>query len=202
MTKATPSRRFKAPTRKGGVWEDLEKSVSGINAADLPRLSWMRVIAGGAIWATVYNLVWGVAWFAFMRREWREAFAAIKRPLLFSADIWIFWIALTLPIGVAIVAYAANPGRSVSGPKATAYAGITLWLVMTVGMAAWSWENLLSIRIIALDSVVNLVAMLVPAMFARSYGGCSFRGIGAPLSRRSEYASRSGRRAGSKKTRK
>lgn len=157
--------------------------MSEINAADLPRLSWMRVIAGGAIWATAYNLVWGAAWFGFMRREWRDAFAAINRPLLFTADVWIFWIVLTLPVGVAIVAYAANPGRSVSGPKATVYAGITLWLVMTVGMAAWSWHNSLSIRIIALDSIVNLVAMMVPALFARSYGGCSFRGIGAPLSR-------------------
>jgi hypothetical protein len=91
--------------------------VSEINAADLPRLSWMRVTAVGALWAVVYNLVWGVAWFVFMRREWRDAFAAINRPLLFTSDIWIFWMALTLPIGVAIVAYAANPARSVSAPS-------------------------------------------------------------------------------------
>jgi len=149
------------------VREDLEKSVSEINTSDIPRLSWMRAIAGGALWAAVYNLVWGLAWFVFMRREWREAFAAINRPLLFTVDIWIFWIALTFPIGVAIAAYAANPARSVSALKATAYAGITLWLVMTVGMAAWSWQNSLSIRIIALDAVVNLVAMIVPALFAR-----------------------------------
>jgi len=127
----------------------------------------MRVIAGGALWAAVYNLVWGVAWFVFIRREWRDAFAAINRPLLFTADVWILWIALTLPIGMAIVAYAANPVRSASASRATVYAGITLWLVMTVGMAAWSWQDSLSIRIIALDSIVNLVAMLVPALFAR-----------------------------------
>jgi hypothetical protein len=97
--------------------------VSKINAADLPRLSWMRVIVGGALWAGVYDLVWDVAWFVFMRREWRDAFAAINRPFLFTADIWIFWIPLTLRIGVAVVAYAANPVRSVSAPKATVYAG-------------------------------------------------------------------------------
>jgi hypothetical protein len=145
--------------------------VSESNAAHLPRLSWMGVIIGGALWAGAYNLVWGMAWFVFMRREWRDAFAAIKRPLLFTADIWIFWIALTLPIGVAIVAYAANPGRSVSAPQATVYAGMTLWLVMTAGMATWSWQNSLSIRIIALDSLVNLVAMMVPALFARPTPG-------------------------------
>ena len=153
--------------------EDLEKSVSEINTSDIPRLSWMRAIAGGALWAAVYNLVWGLAWFVFMRREWREAFAAINRPLLFTVDIWIFWIALTLPIGVSIVAYAANRARSVSAPKATVHAGMTLWLVMTVGMAIWSWQNSLSIRIIALDSIVNLVAMMVPALFARLSPGKS-----------------------------
>ena len=138
--------------------------MSDINAADLPHLSWMRVIAGGALWAAVYNLVWGVAWFLFMRSEWRDAFAAVHRPLLFTADVWIVWIALTLPIGVAIVAYAANPARTVSAPQATVYAGMTLWLVMTVGMATWGWQESLSVRIIALDSIVNLVAMIAASL--------------------------------------
>ena len=137
-----------------------------INSANIPRVSWMRVLAGGVLWAAVYNLVWGVAWFVFMRREWRDAFAATNRPLLFTGDIWIFWIALTLPMGVAVAAYAANPSRSVSAPKAAVYAGMTLWLIMTAGMATWSWQNSLSIRIIVLDSIVNLVAMMAPALFA------------------------------------
>ena len=140
--------------------------MSDINAADLPHVSWMRVIAGGALWAAVYNAVWGVAWFLFMRREWRDALAAIHRPLLWTAEVWIGWISLTLPIGAAIVAYAANPARTVSAPKATVYAGMTLWLVMTAGMAGWGWQESLSIRIIALDCIVNLVAMIVPALFA------------------------------------
>ena len=91
--------------------------MSQSSVANARRLRWMRVIAGGAFWAAVYNLVWGAAWFVFMSREWRDAFAAIKRPWLFSADIRIFWIALTLPIGVAIAAYAANPTRSVSAAR-------------------------------------------------------------------------------------
>ena len=137
--------------------------MSDINA-DLPRVSWMRAIAGGAFWAVVYNLVWGLAWFTFMRREWRDAFAAIKRPLPFTADVWILWIALTLPIGVALVAYARNPARSVSAPKAAVYAGMTLWLLMTLGMATWGWQASLSIRIIVLDSIVNLIAMVAASL--------------------------------------
>lgn len=141
--------------------------MSQTNTVKLSRPRWMRVIAGGMLWAMVYNLVWGVAWFIFMRREWRDAFAAIHRPLLFTADLWIFWIVLTFPIGLAIVAFAANPARSVSATRATLYAGMILWLVMTVGMATWSWQDGLSIRIIVLDCIVNLVALLVPALFAR-----------------------------------
>jgi hypothetical protein len=98
-----------------------------------------------------------------MRREWRDA---INRPLLFTADIGVLLIALSLPIGVAIVAYVSSPARTVSAPRATVNAGVTLWVMMTVGMAAWGWQDSLSIRIIALDSIVNLVAMIVPASFA------------------------------------
>jgi len=38
---------------------------------------------------------------------------------------------------------------------------------MTVGIAIWSWQSSLSTRIIALDSIVNLLAMMVPALFVR-----------------------------------
>jgi hypothetical protein len=134
--------------------------MSDANVATVPRVTWMRVIAGGVLWAAVYNLVWGVAWFLFMRREWREALAAIDRPMVWTTDVWIGWIALTLPIGVAIVAYTANSARSGSASKAAVYSGATLWLLMTVGMTIWGWQDSLSIRILALDAMVNLVAML------------------------------------------
>ena len=65
---------------------------------------WPRVVVSDALWAVVYNLVWGVAWFAFMRTEWLKAFAAIGRPLPFTADVWVLSVVLTVPIGVAIMA--------------------------------------------------------------------------------------------------
>src|SRR5437868_14983802 len=98
---------------------------------------WPRVFAGGLLWTAVYNLVWGAAWFAFMRNEWLGAMAAINRPLPFTADIWIFWIALTLPIGIAIMAYAAGPAQSGHTAKAALYPSAALWLLMTLGMAGW-----------------------------------------------------------------
>lgn len=38
-----------------------------------------RVIGAGVLWAVVYNLLWGTAWIAFMRREWLAAMAAWGR---------------------------------------------------------------------------------------------------------------------------
>ena len=72
------------------------------------------------------------------------------------------------------MAYAAIPARTVSAPKATVYAGMTLWLVMTAGMAGWALA--FSIRIIALDSIVNLVALIAPAAFAGMWSTCPRRG--------------------------
>ena len=43
---------------------------------------WPRFLAGGALWAAIYNAIWGVARFTFMRREWDTALAAIKHPPL------------------------------------------------------------------------------------------------------------------------
>jgi hypothetical protein len=139
-----------------------KKIISEASAARRPRASWIRVIAGGTLWAAVYNMAWGVAWFLFMRNEWRDAFASTKSPLLFTAEIWILWIVLTLPMGMGLVAYAANPGRSISAAKAAFYAGTALWLVMTLGMTGWARS--FSARIIVLDATVNLIALMVASL--------------------------------------
>lgn len=110
----------------------------------------------------VYNLVWGVAWFAFMRREWLDAVAAIRQPLPWTAEVWFLWVALTLPIGVAIMAYAASRARS--APKTAVYVAVAVWLLMTLGMAAWGWQESLSMRVIAMDSTVNLIGMVAASL--------------------------------------
>ena len=142
-------------------------------------ISWPRVFAGGALWVVVYNLVWGAAWFAFMRREWLDAMAAIKRPLPWTPQFWALWVALTLPIGVATMAYVASRARSAPAPKTALYAGLALWVLMTMGMAGWGWQESLSIRVIAMDSIVNLVG-LVAASLA---GGWSQRAAALPAAR-------------------
>ena len=109
-----------------------------------------------------YNLVWGVAWFAFMREEWQAAVTAIGRPMPWTAEIWIMCGILMLPLGVAIVAYAAGPTRSAL--KGSLYACLAAWALLALGMAISCRQ--LSIRIIALDSSVNLIAMLVASVGA------------------------------------
>jgi hypothetical protein len=108
-------------------------------------ISRSRVFVAGALWAVVYNLVWGVAWFAFMRREWLDAMAAVKRPLP-APQFWIVWVVLTLPIGVAAMAFVASHARSAAVPKAAFAAGWAVWALMTMWMAGLGWRVSLSIR--------------------------------------------------------
>lgn len=127
-------------------------------------IHWPRVVASGVLWAVVYDLVWGVAWFAFMRREWLDAVAAIKRPLPWTPDFWVVWATVNVPIGVAIMAYVASRTRSASAPKTAVYAGVAMWLLMTVWMAGWGWQQSLSFRLIVLDSTVNFVGLAAASL--------------------------------------
>ena len=125
-------------------------------------IDWRRVVASGALWTVVYNFAWGVAWFAFMRREWMDATAAVGRSMPFTAEVWFLWVVLTLPIGVAIMACSA--GRARSAPKAAVYGSLPIWLLLTLGMVFWGRQESLSWRVITLDSTVNLIAMLAAAL--------------------------------------
>ena len=127
-------------------------------------INWPRVVASGALWTVIYNLVWGVAWFAFMRREWLDAVAAIRRPLPWTAEVWFLWVVLTLPIGVAIMAHSASRASYAPAPRTALYAGLSLWVLMTMGMAGWGWQDSLPMRVIAMDSIVNLLGMVAASL--------------------------------------
>lgn len=124
--------------------------------------NWRRVVASGALWTLVYNLVWGVAWFAFMRKEWEGAVATIGRPSPWTAAVWFLWVVLTVPMGVAIMAYAT--GRARSTYIAAVSAAAAVWLLLALAMGAYSLSQSLSIRVIVLDSSVNLVGMVAAAL--------------------------------------
>jgi hypothetical protein len=113
------------------------------------------------VWALVYNLVWGIAWFLFMRQEWAEAVAAIGRTSPWTAEVWFFWVVLTVPMGVAIMAYASGRARASS---AAVVAGAAVWLLLTVSMGAYSLSQSLPVRVIISDSVVNLAGMIAASL--------------------------------------
>lgn len=126
--------------------------------------NWRRVVASGALWTLVYNGLWGTAWFAFMRKEWEGAVAAIGRPSPWTAEVWFLWAVLTVPMGVGIMAYAAGRARAPYTAAATASGAI--WLLLTLPMGAYSLSQSLSMRVIVLDAAVNLVAMIAAAFAA------------------------------------
>ena len=108
----------------------------------------------------IYNLVWGIAWFAFMREEWQAAATAIGRPMPWTAEIWMLMGILALPIGAAIAAYAASPARTAL--KASLHASIAAWVVLSLGMAGSCSQ--FSMRIIVVDCFVNLIAVLAASV--------------------------------------
>ena len=109
-----------------------------------------------------YNLLWGVAWFAFMQREWVDAMAATRRSMPFTAEVWFLMVVLSLPIGVAIMVYTSSRQRPAL--LTAVYAGLSLWVLMTLGMTGWGWQDSISMRVLALDSIVNLVAMVAASL--------------------------------------
>ncbi|HVS31699.1 MAG TPA: hypothetical protein VMS98_09605 [Thermoanaerobaculia bacterium] len=97
-----------------------------------------------------------------MRREWSEAVDSIGRSSPWTAEVWFLWVVFTFPIGIAIAAHAAT--QASFAVKPALYAAAALWLMMTVGMAVWSVLEKFPIRVIAIDSAVNLAGMLAGSL--------------------------------------
>ena len=118
------------------------------------------------MWAIVYNLLWLVAWFVHMGTEWRSVYDALGKPLPWTPSVLAFWALLTIPFGVAIALYAADKPNA---RRAAIHAAIALWIPLTIGGAAWMTSASLPLRLVVLDAIVNLAAVLVAA------SGCSGR---------------------------
>jgi hypothetical protein len=128
------------------------------------RINWRRAIAAGALWAVVYDYGWGVAWFAFMHREWLDAANALHRRMPWTAEVWFAWVTITLVIGVLVAAYAKGQERHPS--LSALYASLSIWIVMTAGFCFWWWEQGFSVRVLVLDSAVNLAGMAMASLVA------------------------------------
>lgn len=125
------------------------------------------VLVAGLLWAIIYSLVWGVAWFAFMRSAWYGALAANSRQMPWS-EIWSIWAVLNVPLGLATAAYLRHRERV--APRSTDLVAVVLvlWVPMTIGMVGWAWYDSLSLKLIALDSAVNLGGLAVASLVAHA----------------------------------
>lgn len=122
-----------------------------------------QVFASGLCWAAAYNAIWALAWFTFMRGEWQHAFAALGRPMAWTAEVWAVWGVMTVPLGVAVMTHAQSRPRVL---RAAVRASIVLMLVFVLGLTAWGVAESLSLRVLALDALVNLIAMPVASLAA------------------------------------
>ena len=131
----------------------------------MSKKKWLQILVGGAVWAAAYNIAWGIAWFAYMRREWLQASASIDQPFPWTPEFWTIWIPMTIPFGVAIMAYLASRSKHMTIPKVALAASIALWVPATIGMIVWAWQESLPAPIIVLDSIVNLIALFSASLF-------------------------------------
>ena len=159
---------------------ETERNVSAVKAAAVRSAG--RVLVAGLLWALVYSLVWGVAWFAFMRSVWYSALADGNREMPWT-EIWSTWAVLNVPLGMATAAYLRPRGRVAPESRALIAVVLVLWVPMTVGMTGWAWFESLSLGMIAIDSAVNLVGLAVASVLARAV-------VRDPQSRHPETATR------------
>ena len=147
------------------------RSWDHLSCASMNPTKWPRLLAGGVVWAAAYNLIWGLAWFLWMRREWLAATAAINRTFPWK-EIWIIWGVFTLPLGVVAMAYVAKRAPPMPRASASIAVSFAIWLPLTLGMAACGWQPSVSFRTIALDSIVNLGALLLATLAGGWSQGC------------------------------
>lgn len=122
----------------------------------------LRTLFAGLIWAALYNAVWGLAWLAFMRREWTLAASSTGHAMPWTPKFWLVWVPLTLLFGFAIAAYLNGASQRERALQSAVAATLILWVPGTMAMALWSF----TVRIIVLDSAVNLLALALASIVA------------------------------------
>ena len=75
--------------------------------------------------------------------------------MIVSGAVSAVWALLSIALGLAAMAYL----RTRTMRAAFAAAG-AVWVPLTVGMGVWAWQDSLPFLLIALDSFVNLLALL------------------------------------------
>jgi hypothetical protein len=136
------------------------------------KINWRRVLLGGLLWAIVYNALWAVSWFAFLRRDLIAALAALGRPSPETKEWIAAYILLTLVGGVlAVWLYAAIRPRYSPGPKTAAIAGFAYW-VIGVLLPAVGWFRVLHV---SKGLFTGLAATLVGALAATEAGAWLYK---------------------------
>jgi len=144
---AAPSAAMLASPRSGKTSSPWLASSSHINVYS-GGSRWARSIAngscwGGLLWAVVYNALWAVSWFLFLRRNFIAAFEALGRPFPETIEWVVTYVLLTIVGGVfAPWLYAAIRPRYGPGPKTAAIAGFACW-VIGVLLPTVAWFRLL-----------------------------------------------------------
>jgi hypothetical protein len=129
-------------------------------------INWGRVVLGGLLCWVVFNVLWVAAWFLFVQREVIPVFQELNRPFQETPEWGVFFLALGLVLSIfTIWFYAAIRPRYGPGPRTAAIVGFAVWLsVSLMPTLAWGWQLQFPARMVALDAVAALVAIVVATL--------------------------------------
>lgn len=126
----------------------------------------IRITASGLLWAAVYDAVWGIAWFMFMRAEWQAGFQVLGKPMLWTPELWAIWVIVTVPFGIAVAAYTVGRRPAL---RAWLMASFVMWLFVAGGSDLAFLQMFIPSRTIVFDTLVNLVSMTAAAFAATRF---------------------------------
>ncbi len=125
-----------------------------------------RLLLGGIVAGVIIDVVEFVLHGVVLASEWREAMAALGRPMQETVGDMIFYVLLGLVYGVlAIWLYASIRPRYGPGPMTALFAGFVLWspgyLLPTV---SWAHMDLFPERLLTIAVLVGLVEVLAATL--------------------------------------
>ena len=132
----------------------------------MKRINYRRVLLGGIVAGIIIDVVEFLLHGVVLASDWREAMAALGRPMEETVGDMVFYVLLGLVYGImAIWLYAAIRPRYGAGPKTALWAGFAVWmlgyLLPTLG---WMPMELFPGRLLRIALLGGLAEVLVATL--------------------------------------
>ncbi len=132
----------------------------------MKQINWSRVLLGGIVAGIIIDVVEFVLHGVVLASDWRQAMAALGRPMEETVGAMVFYVLLGLVYGVlAIWLYAAIRPRYGAGPKTALWAGFAVWLLgYFLPTLGWGPMGLFPGQLLRIALLAGLAEILVATL--------------------------------------